>query len=147
MLTGLFSNAIYKLFRCNFPGQKSMDTCPWRNFMGGGYPGLAVQGGIIPGKMSGWQKSKGQQGVILHGETIKGVIVRRQIFGGNFIGDSCPGVSCPVGNYSEVIIRGVKVRTVIVLRRTSWGHCPRGSCPGGNVRISKNHCICTIFTQ
>ena len=38
----LFLNVIYKFFRGNFPGQKSVVTCYGMNFMGGSCPGLVV---------------------------------------------------------------------------------------------------------
>ena len=75
MLTLLFSNAIYKLFRVNFPGKKSVVTCSGKNFIGGSFLGVVAQGGIIQGKT----------------------------FGGKNPGFNCPGGNLMKANYPGLI--------------------------------------------
>lgn len=70
----LFSNAIYKLFEGNCPGQKFVVTCSRRNFMGGSCPELVDQGGLF------WEKHP-------RGKSPEG-----NCSGGNFMGGDCPGL-------------------------------------------------------
>ena len=90
-----FSHGIYKLFRGNVPGQKSVVTCSGRNFKGDqlsrgscsgrnysgisrgiSCPGVVVQGGIIQGKRSRSKSPGGNVGnfmvVTVQGGTIQG---------------------------------------------------------------------------
>ena len=68
----LFSNAIYKLFRGNGPGQKCVATYSGRNFMGVSSTRLVVQGKI------GWRKKSRTRlpcVEIFCGVVLRGVII------------------------------------------------------------------------
>ena len=133
-----FSNAIYKLFRSNCSGQKSVVTCFVRNFMEDSCPRLVVQGGgVILG-------AKVQEAIALegfHGEQLsRGKLFRSNCrgnkspgsnrLGENFIGINYAGGCCPGANYSGKIVREVKVWGIIVLGRTSWGVVIQGEMSG-----------------
>ena len=112
----LFSNAIYKLIRGNFPGQKSKGICHGRNFIEDSCLGVVVQGELFREKVLG-QMPKGE----FHGGNIflglgncpggnyQGVIVRGNKFGG----------SSPGGISEEEIVRGVVVQVELLK-----GNCP-----------------------
>ena len=55
----LFSNAIYKLIRGNFPGQKSKGICHGRNFIEDSCLGVVVQGELFREKCSGANAQRG----------------------------------------------------------------------------------------
>ena len=87
------SNAIYKLFRGNCPGQKSVVTCSGRNFLGETtIREMLFKGGLFCEKCQGDKNPGGDWP------------------GGNFMTDNFPG-----RNYLGVIFRGARVRRVIVL--------------------------------
>ena len=97
----------------NCPGQKSVSTCPRRNFMGGSYPGVIVQGELFR-KEFPWSKSQGCN-----------------CPRGNFIGGNYPKGSCPGGNILITFISlGAITWKPITWRPLSRGNFPDHNCLG-----------------
>ena len=89
-------------------GKSPWRTCPGVNFMGGAIVlGVIVQEKLSRGNCAG-DKSPWD------------------CPGSNFLGTNCPGVSCPVANFSVVIVRGTKV----------WENF-RGNCRGVTALIPR----------